>query len=68
MTQFNTKRASLDTLSPEDICAVMKFEDGDPNENPWVLGKPPTLKIEIRDYDPIWATLFIQEKLVIVLT
>ncbi|WP_249687173.1 hypothetical protein [Providencia stuartii] len=56
MTQFNTKRASLDTLSPEDICAVMKFEDGDPNENPWVLGKPPTLKIEIRDYDPIWAT------------
>ncbi|EMH4148860.1 GrpB family protein [Providencia stuartii] len=43
MTQFNTKRASLDTLSPEDICAVMKFEDGDPNENPWVLGKPPTL-------------------------
>ncbi|HEM8865899.1 TPA: GrpB family protein [Providencia stuartii] len=62
MTQFNTKRASLDTLSPEDICAVMKFEDDDPNENPWVLGKPPTLKIEIRDYDPIWATLFIQEK------
>ncbi|HGN1739000.1 TPA: hypothetical protein ACKRT6_000434 [Providencia stuartii] len=27
MTQFNTKRASLDTLSPEDICAVMKFEN-----------------------------------------
>lgn len=62
MTPFNKKISSLDTFSPEDLSAVMHFEDGDPNENPWVCKAPPKIKIEVSEYNPIWPQLFIQEK------
>ncbi|WP_321158153.1 GrpB family protein [Providencia stuartii] len=59
---MNPFSKTLDALSPEEIAAVMTFEDGDPNENPWVLEKPRALKIDVSDYDPRWAECFIQEK------
>lgn len=32
--------------------AIVTFEDGDPNENPWVTGNPGAEVIEITDYSP----------------
>lgn len=37
-----------------DPALVIAFEDGDPNENPWVNGKPKREEIEIEDYSSLW--------------
>ncbi len=37
---------------------IITFEDGDPNENPWVLGAPETEHIEVVPYDKAWPALF----------
>ncbi|WP_419677589.1 GrpB family protein [Aliarcobacter lanthieri] len=37
---------------------IMIFEEGDPNENPWVLGQPKIENIEVTDYNPDWAIQF----------
>ncbi|MBD8453013.1 GrpB family protein [Serratia rubidaea] len=42
--------------------AVMHFADGDPDENPWVAGKPRQEEIDVVDYDPRWPQRFAQEK------
>ncbi|HGM6860827.1 TPA: GrpB family protein [Serratia rubidaea] len=42
--------------------AVMNFADGDPDENPWVAGKPRQEEIDVVDYDPRWPQRFAQEK------
>ena len=34
------------------------FEDGDPRENPWVLGHPKIENIEVAAYDPSWESQF----------
>ncbi len=34
------------------------FEDGDPNENPWVAGEPKAEVIEVQAYDPSWPVLY----------
>lgn len=38
-----------------DEASIVTFEEGDPNENPWVKGKPKREEIEVEDYDPQWA-------------
>lgn len=34
------------------------FEDGDPNENPWVTGEPKAEAIEVQAYDASWPVLY----------
>ncbi len=41
---------------------IAVFEDGDPNENPWVQGKPKAESIEVSDYDPHWVDVFHSRK------
>ncbi len=36
----------------------MTFEDGDPEENPWVTGQPLVEEIQIETYSPEWPQLF----------
>ncbi|NHO31845.1 GrpB family protein [Acetobacter fallax] len=38
--------------------AVMTFENGDPDENPWVAGKPVQEDIRIENYSPEWPACF----------
>jgi GrpB-like predicted nucleotidyltransferase (UPF0157 family) len=38
--------------------AITTFADGDPDEDPWVLGAPPAEAIEIAAYSPEWPALF----------
>lgn len=38
--------------------AVMAFEEGDPDENPWVQGKPKVEQIEVAAYDAGWPGCF----------
>lgn len=38
--------------------AITTFEEGDPNENPWVQGQPKLEDISVQAYDPAWRTLF----------
>lgn len=46
-------------MTPHAIPAsVTVFEDGDPNENPWVNGKPASEQIEVCAYDPHWSQIF----------
>jgi GrpB-like predicted nucleotidyltransferase (UPF0157 family) len=42
-------------MNPTDI---INFQDGDPAENPWVMGKPQSEEIRIEAYSPEWAELF----------
>lgn len=37
-----------------DPALIIRFEDGDPSENPWVNGKPKREEIEIEDYSSLW--------------
>lgn len=37
---------------------IATFEAGDPDENPWVLGKPKVEDIQVELYNPGWASLF----------
>ena len=41
--------------TPEDI---MRHYDSDPDENPWVRGKPAPEIIEVVPYDPAWPALY----------
>jgi GrpB-like predicted nucleotidyltransferase (UPF0157 family) len=41
-----------------DEASIVTFEEGDPDENPWVKGKPKREKIEVEEYDPLWAKQF----------
>lgn len=38
--------------------AIVTFEDGDPQENPWVGGKPRTEEIRIESYSTEWPKMF----------
>lgn len=38
-----------------DIAQIIRFEDGDPNENPWVNGAPAPEHIAVEPYDSAWA-------------
>lgn len=37
---------------------IMTFEEGDPNENPWVAGKPKQEDISVEPYFPQWEASF----------
>ncbi|ENQ7718336.1 GrpB family protein [Bombella apis] len=37
---------------------IMTFEDGDPNENPWVADKPKQEDISVEPYSPEWVAVF----------
>lgn len=37
---------------------IMTFEEGDPNENPWVAGKPKQEDISVEPYSPQWEASF----------
>lgn len=37
---------------------ITTFEEGDPDENPWVFGQPKIENIQVQAYDFAWATLF----------
>lgn len=41
---------------------VSVFAESDPDENPWVKGKPTPCEIEIVQYDANWITQFNQQK------
>ncbi|PSJ53140.1 GrpB family protein [Pseudaminobacter soli (ex Li et al. 2025)] len=53
------------SLSWPDPATIVTFEDGDPDENPWVLGYPQTEEIQIEVYSPEWASLFASAKYLI---
>lgn len=40
----------------------MTFLDGDPNENPWVNGKPLPEQIDVVEYNDEWPLIFAQQK------
>ena len=40
------------------LSKITTFEDGDPNENPWVAGEPKAEVIEVQAYDPSWPVLY----------
>lgn len=41
---------------------ICTFEEGSPDENPWVNGKPTPSVIKIEPYNKLWVTLFNQQK------
>lgn len=41
---------------------IMHFEDGDPNENPWVAGKPTPENIQVEPSNPQWVETFAAKK------
>lgn len=41
-----------------DRTKIMHFEDGDPEENPWITGKPTREDIQVEAYNPQWAETF----------
>ncbi len=47
-------------LLQADWQAIQTFEPGDPNENPWVLGRPGPELIEISAYDTAWPQTYLQ--------
>ncbi|WP_432692900.1 GNAT family N-acetyltransferase [Morganella morganii] len=49
-------------LSAQERRDVMIFADSDPDENPWVAGKPRTAEITVSEYDPAWPAVYAQEK------
>lgn len=51
----------LFSLAPYSSCEpeeIVKHHDADPDENPWVHGKPPEETIEVVAYNPAWPTLY----------
>lgn len=42
--------------------SIKTFEQGDPQENPWVKGKPERVHVEVVAHDPAWVTIFLQQK------
>jgi GrpB-like predicted nucleotidyltransferase (UPF0157 family) len=46
-------------INPAD---VVTFEEGNPDENPWVTGKPRPEEIKIEIYSPEWPKLFEAKK------
>lgn len=52
----------LPTKKPLNTLEVMTFEERDPNENPWVAGKPKITSISIEPYSPDWKKVFQNQK------
>ena len=47
------------TISIEQLKQqIMTFLDGDPNENPWVKGKPQPEQIDVVKYNNEWPLIF----------
>lgn len=46
------------TVSASALSKITTFEEGDPNENPWVAGEPKAELIEVQDYDANWPVLY----------
>lgn len=53
------KTPATDQTSAMDI---MTFEEGDPNENPWVAGKPKREEISLEPYSAEWKKVFESQK------
>lgn len=54
-----------DQLTAQQKKLVRTFEDGDPNENPWVKGKPEQVQIEVVAHDTDWFARFgVQKELI----
>lgn len=45
-------------VSASVLSKITTFVDGDPNENPWVLGRPKAEEIAVENYDPSWPSLY----------
>lgn len=45
-------------VSASALSKIITFEDGDPNENPWVAGQPKAELIEVQAYDANWPVLY----------
>jgi GrpB-like predicted nucleotidyltransferase (UPF0157 family) len=54
-----------DTRFGENASQIMTFENGDPNENPWVGGSPAAETIEVSPYSPTWPGIFDSAKVAI---
>lgn len=51
------------TISIEQLKQqIMTFLDGDPNENPWVKGKPQPEQIDVVKYNNEWPLIFTEQK------
>lgn len=49
---------SNNPLPQADRQAIQTFEPGDPNENPWVQGRPGPELIEVLAYAPTWSQTY----------
>lgn len=45
-------------FTDQEKIAIQTFEEGDPNENPWVNGQPKAEHIQVVAYDAQWPVLF----------
>lgn len=45
-------------VSTSALNKITTFEDGDPNETPWVAGQPRAELIEVQPYDANWPVLY----------
>ena len=43
---------------PFDPTAITTFADGDPEENPWVLGAPQPEALKVVPWSTLWADQF----------
>ncbi|WEK50256.1 MAG: GrpB family protein [Candidatus Kaistia colombiensis] len=41
-----------------DVASIVRFEDGDPDEDPWVQGRPGREAIEVEPYSHQWPTWY----------
>lgn len=54
-----------DQLTAQQKQAICTFEEGDPNENPWVKGQPELVQIEVVAHNPDWFARFgVQKELI----
>ena len=56
---------SNDALFRPAPSAIITFVDGDPDENPWVVGPPAAETVEIAAYSPDWPARFEASKTLI---
>ncbi|EKT4087854.1 hypothetical protein PGKDCPLP_02305 [Stenotrophomonas maltophilia] len=47
---------------PLDPTAITSFADGDPDENPWVLGAPQPEALQVVPWSTLWADQFEQQR------
>lgn len=57
-----TAQAIQELYTRVHAVAIMTFEEGDPNENPWVAGKPKREDIFLEPHSAAWVSVFESQK------